>query len=457
MIFFVRLQAFLKVLAAFINNLPRKHFFALIILFVFLLIVSFMPSQEATKKNIKRQLVLPTTALSNDNNALAEPNPAADSANDLTKPVPALTSTYDKKLAAVSANREVEIEIKKGDTVSAIFQNEGLSAVLLQELQEVDKQYLRLGHLLPGQKLKLLISPENKLLALKVIIDLANTLTFTLQDDEFVARLETKEGEWRNSVFQGNITGSFYTNAKRAGMSASQIQQIASALQDKIDFNRQLRVGDTFRVLVSKQYIDGQYSFDSEVLAVLIKTRRQTYTAFLNEDGRYYDKNGLGLSKAYRRSPVNGKYRISSPFNLRRLHPITKRVRPHHGTDFATPIGTKVYAIGDGVVARVGNHPAAGKYVVIKHGRKYTTRFLHLSKIYVRKGQHLKMGELIAKTGNTGRSTGPHLHYEFHINGHPVNAMKVNLPLSKAVPKKQLVVFNKRRDLFLKEMDYELI
>ena len=177
----------------------------------------------------------------------------------------------------------------------------------------------------------------------------------------------------------------------------------------------------------------------------------------LNEDGRYYDKDGHGLSKAYRRYPFDGRYRISSPYNLRRLHPITKRISPHHGTDFATPMGTKVYAIGDGVVTRVGNHPAAGKYVVMKHGRKYTTRFLHLSKIYVHKGQRIKMGELVARSGNTGRSTGAHLHYEFQINGRAVDAMKVNLPLSKEVPKKQKTVFNKRRDLFLKEMGEALI
>jgi murein DD-endopeptidase len=444
MILLLRLKMFLKALAVFINNLPRKHFFALIILFVFLLIISFMPSQVATKKTIKRQLVLPTAVVTPDDQAMAEP-------------VSSVNEEYGKVSSDYPLNRELEIEIQAGDTVSDIFQKEGLSAAVLQELLEEDEQYLRLGNLLPGQRLKFLISPDNTLLALRVVIDLANTLTFTRKEGAYVSRLETKEGEWRNSVFHGTITGSFYVNAKRAGLSAGQIQQIANALQDKIDFNRQLRAGDKFHVLVSKEYIDGQYSFDSEVLAVLLETHRQTYSAFLSEDGRYYDKDGQGLSKAYRRFPFNGRYRISSPFNLRRLHPVTKRISPHHGTDFATPMGTKVYAIGDGIVTRVGNHPAAGKYVVMKHGRKYTTRFLHLSKIYVRKGQHIKMGQLIAKTGNTGRSTGPHLHYEFHIYGRPVNAMKVNLPLSKEVPKKQKIVFNKRRDLFLKEMGGELI
>lgn len=443
MIFFARLKAFLKASALFINNLPRKHFFALIILFVFLLVIAFMPSQVATKKIIKKKLVLPT--------AVETPVDAP-----VAEPVSGKLPEYEDALSNFSGNREIQVTIKAGDTVSEIFQREGLSAALLQKLLEADLQHLRLGNLLPGQKLKLLISPDNKLLSLQVIIDLAHTLTFTLKDDEFVSSLETKKGVWHDSVFHGDITGSFYVNARQAGLSAGQIQQISNAMQEKFDFNRQLRVGDTFRVLVSKQYIDGQYTFDSEVLAVLIKTRNQTYSAFLNEDGRYYDKKGLGLSKAYRRYPLNGKYRISSSFNRHRLHPITKKVRPHNGTDFAAPVGTKVYSVGDGVVLRAGYHPAAGNYIVIKHGRKYTTRFLHLSKIYVRKGQRVKMGQVIAKSGNTGRSTGAHLHYEFHVYGRPVNAMKVNLPLSKAVPKKQKKIFEKRRNLFLKEMGEEL-
>lgn len=450
----------------FINNLPRKHFITLVVLFVFVLIISFIPSEVETNKQIKRQLTLPsfsnttstTASTTTQATAMAEPPAVISAPVAVTeKPVESIEDEQESVLPDLSGSREIEIEVKAGDTVSAIFQKEGITAALLQKLLEVDKQYLRLGNLLPGQKLKLLISSDNKLLSLKVIIDLANTLTFTLENDEFISHLETKEGVWRKSVFNGEISGSFYLNAKAAGLSGGQIQQIANALEGKIDFNRQLRVGDKFHVLVAKQYIDGEYSLDSEVQGIVFETHRQTYTAFLNEDERYYDKDGLGVSAAYRRYPFNGKYRISSPFNLKRKHPITKRISPHHGTDFATPSGTRVYSIGDGVVTRVGNHPAAGKYIVIKHGRKYTTRYLHLSKIYVRKGQRLKMGELIAKTGNTGRSTGPHLHYEFQINGRAVNAMKVDLPLSKSVSKKEKAAFFKRRDLYLKEMNVELI
>lgn len=437
--FLNRLKALISAFISFINDLPRKHFFALIILFVCLLIISFLPSQSTGPKQIKRQLVIPIESVSEDEYSKAEP-------------IEPKREVYGNTTIDFTGTREIQWVIKEGDSLSNLFQTEGLSAAALHELQEADKSHLRLGNLMPGQEIKLLVDADNHILALKIKIDFANTLSFVLKEGSYVSLMETEEGEWRHSYFKGTVTGSFYINAKEAGLSAGQIQQISGALQEKFDFNRQLRVGDTFHVLVSKQYIDGQYTYDSEVLGILIKTSRQTYSAFLSEDGRYYDENGKGLGKAYRRSPLDGRNRISSSFNPRRLHPITKRISPHNGTDFAVRTGTKVYSIGDGVVQRAGFHPAAGNYIVIKHGRKYTTRYLHLSKIYVRAGQHLKMGHLIAKSGNTGRSTGAHLHYEFHIYNKPVDAMKVSLPLSQEIAKKDKKAFNERRDSFLREM-----
>jgi len=445
MTFLNSIKVLLNAFISFINNLPRQHFFALIILFVCLLILSFLPSQSVPTENIKRQLTLPTQSVNKEGYNQAEPIKS--------KPVKIERERYGEGSFDFTGTREIEWVIKEGDSLSALFQKEGLSASVLHELQEADILHLRLANLLPGEVIKLLIGADNQLLALKIEIDFANTLSFVLKDNSYVSLLETKQGEWQNSYYQGSITGSFYLDAKATGLSAGQIQQISSALQEKFDFNRQLRVGDTFHVLVSKQYIDGQYTYESEVLSVLIKTSRQTYSAFLNEDGRYYDENGKGLGKAYRRSPLDGHPRMSSPFNPKRLHPITKRIRPLNGTDYAVGTGTRVYSIGDGVVQRAEYHPAAGNYIVIKHGRKYTTRYLHLSKIYVKKGQRIKMGHLIGKSGNSGRSTGPHLHYEFHIYGKAVDSRKVKLPLSQAIPKKNKAAFNLRRDRFLQEMN----
>lgn len=430
-LFFVnRIKALLNVFIDFINVLPRAHLIALIFLFSGVLILYLLPEQSIEKKYINLPLTLPAVPEIKENTEVES------------------TSKID-----FTGTRELQWLIKEGDSLSNLFQEAGISATVLHELQEADKSHLRLGNLLPGQEIKLLLDADNTLLALKIKVDFASTLSFVLKDGSYISLLETEKSEWRNSYFQGRITGSFYINAKKSGLSAGQIQQISSALEDKFDFSRQLRVGDTFHILVSKQYINGQYTYDSEVLGILIKTRRQTYSAFLNEDGRYYDGAGKGLSTAYRRSPLDGRNRISSAFNPRRLHPVTKKIRPHNGTDFAVATGTKVFSIGDGVVQRAGYHPAAGNYIVIKHGRKYTTRYLHLSKTYVRKGQRIKMGYLIGKSGNTGRSTGPHLHYEFHVYNKPVNAMKVSLPLSQEVSKKNKKRFNARRDGFLKEMN----
>ena len=420
-------------------RLPRFHILAVISLFAFLVVVSLFPVDIIPNKEIKRELILPIS------DSLQGPYAIAKPLNDIQESNHSLFPDF-------SGNREIDITISAGDTLSAIFSKEGLSAAVLQELLEADKEYLHLGNLIPGQKIKILASPSNQLLSLKISLDLAHTLSFTLKDDVYISKLEVKKGEWRNNFYRGDVVGSFYVSAKKAGLSAAQIQQISSSLQDKLNFSRQLHPGDTFHVLVAKKYIDGVYSLESEVLAMLIKTRFVTYAAFLHEDGRYYDKDGKGLSKAYRRYPTNGRHRITSPFNPRRVHPITKRISHHNGTDFGVRTGTKVYAVGDGVVTRAAYHPAAGNYIVIKHGRKYTSRFLHLSKILVKKGQRVEMGQLIAKSGNTGRSTGPHLHYEFHVYGKPVDAMKVNLPLSQKVPKKELKIFTARRDSFLREM-----
>jgi len=437
--FFYRLPHILYRLPRVFSRLPRIHILAIISLFIFLCIVSLIPTDVVTHKEIKRELILPISDSLQGKYAIA-------------KPLGAIRKSTDKLFPDFSGNKEIEITIVEGDTLSAIFSREGLSAAVLQELLEADKEYLRLGNLIPGQTLKVLATPTGQLLSLKVILDLAHTLTFTLKDGIYVSKLEVKKGEWRNNFYKGNVIGSFYISAQKAGLSAAQIQQISSALQDKINFNRELHPGDTFHALVAKQYLDGVYSQDSEVLAAIIKTRSAVYTAFLHEDGRYYDKKGKGLSKAYRRYPIDGRHYVTSPFNPRRVHPVTKRITHHNGTDFRAKVGTKVYSVGDGVVTRAAYHPAAGNYIVIKHGRKYTSRFLHLSKILVHKGQRVEMGQLIAKTGNTGRSTGPHLHYEFHVYGRPVDAMKVKLPLSQEVPKKEKKAFNARRDLYLREM-----
>ncbi|MDG2898550.1 peptidoglycan DD-metalloendopeptidase family protein, partial [Vibrio parahaemolyticus] len=173
--------------------------------------------------------------------------------------------------------------------------------------------------------------------------------------------------------------------------------------------------------------------------------------AFLAEDGRFYDRAGNSLERAFNRYPVDRAYRrITSGFNPKRKHPVTGRVTPHNGTDFATPIGAPVYSTGDGKVIAVRKHPYAGNYLVIEHNSVYKTRYLHLNKILVKKGQVIKRGQKIALSGNTGRSTGPHLHFEVLVRNRPVDAMKADLPIAKSLPNIQKPSFLAR----VSEFDY---
>lgn len=414
---------------AFINNLPKKHFFALVIVFVFILVLAFIPEKEKFKRKV-----------------------IDISQIDISSSLRAKLYGEQPLAPAKSRDRIIDVTIKSGDTLSAIFQKQGLSTSQLQALLDIDINYLHLGNVLPGQQLTFIITPQNKLLSLKLTMSKSAFITYFWKDDEYIAVEKVKEGIWQNINHSGVVKGDFISSAKRAGLSINQAYQIVHALSEKINFSRDLRSGDKFKALVAKQYVEGEYTHSSEVLGIVFTTRHYTYTAFLNDDGRYYDKSGKGLGKAYRRKPVDGKWRISSPFNPNRFHPVLKKVKPHNGTDFAVPRGTKVYATGDGIVLRSLYHYAAGNYIVIKNSRRYKTRFLHLSKSYVKKGHRVKMGDLIGLSGTTGRSTGPHLHFEFRVDGKAVDAMKINLPLSSQVPKKKQTEFYMKRDMYLKEM-----
>ena len=236
-----------------------------------------------------------------------------------------------------------------------------------------------------------------------------------------------KQGTWRQDVVKGVIQGSFSISLHNVGLSDRQINQLAVGLQSQIATNK-LKNGDRFAILVKREYINGTVTDIGNVEGILIESDEKRYYAIQASNGRYYSNHGETLTKGFARQPLLFTARVSSPFNPRRLHPITKRVRPHNGVDFGIPSGTPVIAPSDGVVEHVAFQAhGAGRYIKIRHGH-ITTVYMHLSKSLVKPGQTVRKGERIALSGNTGGSTGPHLHYEFHINGRPVNPMTVKLP-----------------------------
>jgi murein DD-endopeptidase MepM/ murein hydrolase activator NlpD len=206
-------------------------------------------------------------------------------------------------------------------------------------------------------------------------------------------------------------------------------------LRDKINFAKDFRAGDTFNILVNEQYLRNHLTGNTEVQGISITIRGKEVAAFLAEDGRFYDREGNSLEQAFDRYPVAKPYRrITSPFNPRRIHPVTGRISPHNGTDFATPVGTPVHSTGDGKVIAVRNHPYAGKYLVIEHNSVYKTRYLHLQRILVKRGDHVKRGQKVALSGATGRLTGPHLHFEVLVRNRAVDPITANLPMATSIP-----------------------
>lgn len=330
--------------------------------------------------------------------------------------------------------------VKVGDTLSTIFSSWNLGYSTLQHVLEADLNVLKLDTIKPGDHLELIIDPESKQLQSMIFHEsLVERAIYTKESDgSFEYRFEEEEGEWKETLYSGAVHGSFSTSAHRAGLSTRQIANITQVLRDKVNFARELRAGDRFEILVNHQYLGNHPTGNAEVEGISITLGNREVAAFLAEDGRFYDREGNSLEQAFDRFPIDKAYRrVTSHFNPKRKHPVTGRISPHNGTDFATPVGAPVYSTGDGKVTAIRNHPYAGKYLVIEHNNVYTTRYLHLSKFLVKQGQQVKRGQKIALSGATGRLTGPHLHFEVLVRNRAVNPLTADLPLATSIPKEE--------------------
>lgn len=338
-----------------------------------------------------------------------------------------------------------EYRIQSGDTLSAIFSRLNLGQETMAQLLESDVDVLALDTLMPGNRLRFWVDQEaHRLNRLELYFNPARQVVFERVDsDHFTFEEVIHDGQWRERAARTEIHGSFYNAALGAGLSPGDVAQIETLFKNRINFRR-LQAGDELHLVRNEQFVADEASGNTELLAVEIVQGNKRLSAFLAEDGNYYDEDGNSQTQAFLRYPLAGKPRVSSHFNPKRRHPVTGRIKPHNGTDFPLPIGTPVLATGDGVVAKVENHQYAGRYVVIEFSSRYRARYLHLSKPLVRVGQRVSRGQAIALSGNTGRSTGPHLHYEFHVNGRPVDPMSAALPMMRMLSDKELRAYKAR-------------
>ncbi|WP_185922262.1 murein DD-endopeptidase MepM [Hafnia paralvei] len=416
------MQQIARSIALAYNNLPRPHRVMLGSLTVITLAVSiwrpfvYQPNIDSDSATAK---IIPL-----DNQQLRTLVPEASEPLDQPAPedeVP--TDELDDKADNDSGTHDYVVST--GDTLGSILTQFGID---MSEVSALAKQNPALRNLKIGQTLSWVLNDAGELQQLTWEVNRRETRTYNLVNGNFKEAVESQQGEWKNKVVTGTLNGSFVNSARAAGLSRSEVNAVIKALQWQMDF-RKLQKGDQFAVLMSREELNGR-SEQSQLLGVRMRTSGKDYYAVRADDGKFYDRQGSGLAKGFMRFPTTKQFRVSSNFNPRRVNPVTGRVAPHRGVDFAMPVGTPVLAVGDGEVVIAKRSGAAGNYVVIRHGRQYTTRFMHLKKILVKPGQKVKRGDRIALSGNTGRSTGPHLHYEFWLNNQAVNPLTAQLPRS---------------------------
>lgn len=344
--------------------------------------------------------------------------------------------------------------IKSGDTLSRIFSRHGFSQQQLQQVMAADQSLLALDVLRPGHTLTFQLDDNQQLQSMELFVHAGNRVLYQREESgEFGYQEHLNAGEWHSETLVGTIHDSFYTSAKNAGLTDGDIATVHQLFRDRVNFSREIQAGARFQVVRSDNYVGTEATGQSRIEGVRIFNRRQQLDAFLHTNGQFYDANGESLERAFMRIPLARKFHITDDFNPRRLHPVTGRVRPHNGTDFATPIGTPVLAAAEGTVIRVENHPFAGRYIEIQHHGQYKTRYLHLSRALIRTGQRVERGQRIALSGASGRVTGAHFHYELHVNNRPVNPVTANIPLAEPVSQADRDAFLERVTSMIKQME----
>jgi murein DD-endopeptidase MepM/ murein hydrolase activator NlpD len=317
----------------------------------------------------------------------------------------------------------------------------------------------KLRRILPNKIIRVLSDSDGTLQALRYDIDNKSYLIVEREQGVLAAKIYNHKIETRQTHASSVIDSSLFLAGKKAGISDNVIMELANVFGWDIDFALDIRKGDNFTVLYEELFRDGEKISDGEILAADFVNNGKIYRAIRYTDpqtnkSEYYTPDGKSMRKTFIRSPVHFS-RISSGFNLKRRHPILLNKRPHKGVDYAAKSGTPIYAAGDGKVIFKGKKGGYGKVMILQHGTKYTTLYAHL-KTYNRKlknGSRVKQGQTIAYVGSTGLATGPHLHYEFRVNGVHRNPLTVSLPVSNPVPKKHMANFDQMTSPIVAQLD----
>jgi murein DD-endopeptidase MepM/ murein hydrolase activator NlpD len=333
-------------------------------------------------------------------------------------------------------------QVRSGDTLAKIFKRAGLTPRDTYDVSQAGVLAKKLLMIKPGEMVSVQIDEDGAFVGLAYGLNPTDTLVVKKQaNGELLSAVDKKEVDTRLNYAQGTIDSSFWHAGVKANLSENQIMSLATIFGWDIDFALELRKGDNFNVVFEEKYIDGEFAEYGNIISAQFTNNGNTFTAIRYTDGIFYTPEGRSMRKSFLRAPVSFKY-ISSNFKKRRFHPVQKRWKAHRGVDYAANRGTPVMAAGDGKVISSSYNKYNGNYVFIQHGEKFVTKYLHFTKRKVKTGQSVKQGDIIGTVGSTGLASGPHLHYEFLVNGVHRNPRTVSLPKALPIDKKQRAAFD---------------
>ncbi|MGB6212670.1 MULTISPECIES: peptidoglycan DD-metalloendopeptidase family protein [Pseudomonas] len=353
-----------------------------------------------------------------------------------------------------------EVIVSKGDTLSTLFEEVGLPATSVHEVMASDKQAKQFSQLKRGQKLEFELTPDGQLSNLHSKLSDVESITLTKNDKGYTFNRITAKPTVRSAYVHGVINSSLSQSAARAGLSHSLTMDMASVFGYDLDFAQDIRQGDEFDVIYEQKVVNGKAVGNGPILSARFTNRGKTYTAvrYTNKQGNssYYTADGNSMRKAFIRTPVDFA-RISSKFSLGRKHPILNKIRAHKGVDYAAPRGTPIKAAGDGKVLLAGRRGGYGNTVIIQHGNTYRTLYGHMQGFAkgIKTGGSVKQGQVIGYIGTTGLSTGPHLHYEFQVNGVHVDPLGQKVAMADPISKGERARFLAQSQPLMARMDQE--
>jgi len=437
------------------QHLPRGHLAAAIALSAVLVII--------LSSNFPNDSAIPSTASQNipgleirgiETPATPIAVPAVETIIKTVAAIPEQAKVQDQKPAAPQWK---EFTVQNGDNLSILFKRAGLNDRTIYELFSDAKDAKDLRNIRPGQKMAFLVK-DGQLQGLNYIIDELNTLNFTRGNKGFTGKEITLNPDVKYAFRQASIDSSLYMAGKRAGMPSNLTMELANIFGWDIDFALDIQKGDSFKVMYEEQFLNGKKIGTGKIMAAEFTNAGKTFKAVRYTDkqgsSNYYTPDGRGMHKAFLRTPIEFA-RISSHFSLGRKHPVLHIIRAHKGTDYAAARGTPIRSTGNGKVAFAGRKNGFGNTVIIQHGQGIETLYGHMHGFAkgVRSGSRVSQGDVIGYVGSTGLASGPHLHYEFHVNGQVRNPVTVPLPKSIGIEKTELARFNETTRPLIAKLD----